>query len=285
MSMWLHELVLFSPLYDQPRAAVPAGPKDPGTARSGIHLRLVLPLTILLLWEAVARTGIVPAYNFPPPTVVLGTLIDLARSGVMFKHLGVSALRVLLGFAIGAGFGTILGALTGFSNKWREVFDGTVQSVRSIPIIAWVPVFILWLGIDEAPKICLIAIGAFFPVYLNLFTGLRGVDRKLIEVGRANRMSGWRLVCMVMLPGALPAYLVGLRTGLALSWMFVAAAELLGASSGIGYMLLEAQSLGRPAVVIASMILFGICGKATDLLLAGLSGRLLHWQDTISAER
>ena len=163
--------------------------------------------------------------------------------------------------------------------------DGTVQSLRSIPIIAWVPLFILWLGIDEAPKICLIAIGAFFPVYLNLFSALRGVDRKLIEVGRANRMTGWRLVRRVMLPSAMPAYFVGLRTGLGLSWMFVAAAELLGASSGIGYMLLEAQNLGRPAVVIATMILFGICGKATDLILAGLSNRLLRWQDIVPADK
>jgi sulfonate transport system permease protein len=281
--MWPHEIVLFPPLFDKAATRDVAKPRQPGNP--DIRLRLILPLAILVAWEAVARIGIVPAYNFPPPTAVMSTLIELARNGVMFKHLGVSALRVLLGFLIGAGFATALGALTGFSTKWREVFDGTVQSLRSIPIIAWVPLFILWLGIDEAPKICLIAIGAFFPVYLNLFTGLRGVDRKLIEVGRANRMTGWRLVRCVMLPSALPSYFVGLRTGLGLSWMFVAAAELLGASSGIGYMLLEAQNLGRPAVVIASMILFGVCGKTTDLVLAGLSGQLLHWQDTVPADR
>jgi sulfonate transport system permease protein len=281
--MWPHELVLLPPTLDKAAlanasAARPAGGPD-------ARLRLILPLAILVAWEAVARLGIVPAYNFPPPSAVVATLGELAHSGVIFKHLGVSALRVLLGFLIGAGAGTLLGALTGFSTRWREVFDGTVQTLRSIPIIAWVPLFILWLGIDEAPKISLIAIGAFFPVYLNLYTGLRGIDRKLIEVGRANRMTGWRLIRRVMLPNALPAYFVGLRTGLGLSWMFVAAAELLGASSGIGYMLLEAQSLGRPAVVIASMILFGICGKSTDLILAGISARLLHWQDTVPADR
>jgi sulfonate transport system permease protein len=281
--MWPHEIVVLPLPFE--RAAVEDAPKGRPAGSANIRLRLVLPLAILLLWEAVARLGIVPAYNFPPPSVVLSTLIDLARSGVMFTHLAVSALRVLSGFLIGAAFGTVLGALTGFSTKWREVCDGTVQSLRSIPIIAWVPLFILWLGIDEAPKICLIAIGAFFPVYLNLFSALRGVDRKLIEVGRANRMTGWRLVRRVMLPSAMPAYFVGLRTGLGLSWMFVAAAELLGASSGIGYMLLEAQNLGRPAVVIASMILFGICGKATDLLLAGLSTRLLRWQDIVPADK
>jgi sulfonate transport system permease protein len=280
--MWPHEIVLLPPLFD--KAALADAPQERPMGKPDIRLRLVLPLTILVLWEAIARTGLVPAYNFPPPSAVLSTLIELARSGMMFKHLWISAVRVLFGFLIGAGFGTVLGALTGFSAKWREVCDGTMQSLRSIPIIAWVPLFILWLGIDEAPKISLIAIGAFFPVYLNLFTAIRGVDRKLIEVGRANRMTGWRLVRSVMLPAALPAYFVGLRTGLGLSWMFVAAAELLGASSGIGYMLLEAQNLGRPAVVIASMILFGICGKATDLILAATSTQLLHWQDTVLAE-
>jgi sulfonate transport system permease protein len=281
--MWPHEIVFLPPLFD--KAAFADAPKKRPAGKPDIRLRLILPLAILLLWEALARIGIIPSYNFPPPSTVLNTLIELARSGTMFKHIAVSAFRVFLGFLIGAAFGTILGSLTGFSAKWREICDGTVQSLRSIPIIAWVPLFILWLGIDEAPKIVLIAIGAFFPVYLNLFTALRGIDRKLIEVGRANRMTGWRLVRSVMLPAALPAYFVGLRTGLGLSWMFVAAAELLGASSGIGYMLLEAQNLGRPAVVVASMILFGICGKATDFVLAALSARLLHWQDTMPAER
>jgi sulfonate transport system permease protein len=281
--MWPHEIVA-PPLPFEgtlPREGISKQRRQIGPS---FALKLVLPVTILILWEAVARSGLVPAYNFPPPSAVVGTLIELARSGAMFANLSVSALRVLCGFLIGAGAGTVLGALTGFSTRWHSLLDGTVQSLRSIPIIAWVPLFILWLGIDEAPKICLIAIGAFFPVYLNLYTALRGVDRKLIEVGQANRMTGWRLVRRVMLPSALPAYFVGLRTGLSLSWMFVAAAELLGASSGIGYMLIEAQSLGRPAVVIASMILFGICGKATDVLLSVASARLLHWQDTVQAE-
>jgi sulfonate transport system permease protein len=280
--MWPHEIVVLPSPLDGIMAT--GAPKQRWEISPTIALRLVLPLSILVAWEGVARAGLVPAYNFPPPSAVLSTLIELARSGVMFKHLSISALRVLFGFLIGASFGTVFGALTGFSPKWREVLDGTVQSLRSIPIIAWVPLFILWVGIDEAPKISLIAIGAFFPVYLNLFSALRGVDRKLVEVGQANRMTGWRLVRRVMLPSVVPSYFVGLRTGLSLSWMFVAAAELLGASSGIGYMLLEAQSLGRPTVVIASMILFGVCGKASDLALAAVSARLLRWQDTVPAE-
>lgn len=247
------------------------------------YLRFLLPIAFISLWEIVARFEIVPSYNLPPPSIVLQTIVELAISGALWEHLSISAFRVLVGFLLGASLGTLLGALTGFSGLWREIFDGSVQALRSIPIIAWVPLFILWLGIDEAPKIGLIAIGAFFPVYLNVFVGLRSVDRKLIEVGRANRMKGWRLVRKVMLPSVLPTYFVGLRTGLGLSWMFVAAAELLGASSGIGYLLLDGQNLGRPAIIIGSMILFGVCGKISDLLLATIAARLLKWQDTVQA--
>jgi sulfonate transport system permease protein len=250
------------------------------TSKPDFRLRLILPAGAVTLWEVVSRLDIIPSYNFPPPSAVLSTLIDLARTGELWWHLSISTFRVLAGFVIGTSLGTALGALTGFSVKWQAILDGTIQALRSIPIIAWVPLFILWLGIDEAPKISLIAIGAFFPVYLNLFVGLRGVDRKLIEVGRANRMKGWRLIRSVLLPSALPSYFVGLRTGMGLAWMFVAAAELLGASRGIGYLLLDGQNLGRPAVVIGSMILFGICGKGSDFVLAALSARLLRWQDT-----
>jgi hypothetical protein len=125
-----------------------AGAKRRWQVSSSFALKLVLPVSILIVWEAVARSGLVPSYNFPPPSAVLGTLFELARNGVMFTHLSVSALRVLCGFLIGAGAGTVLGALTGFSTRWHDLLDGTVQSLRSIPIIAWVPLFILWLGID-----------------------------------------------------------------------------------------------------------------------------------------
>jgi sulfonate transport system permease protein len=284
--MSVQESTVATALYDPHATVVTARSRIWGAAIKGEFWRkLALPIAILVSWELAARSGVLPAYNFPPPSAVANTLYQLLRSGTAFSHIAVSGLRVLFGFLIGTGAGTLLGALTGFADKWRDVFDGTVQSLRSVPIIAWVPLFILWLGIDEAPKLSLIALGAFFPVYLNLHTALRGVDRKLIEVGRANRMTGWRLVRSVMLPSALPAYVVGLRTGLGLSWMFVAAAELLGASSGIGYLLLEAQNLGRPAVVIASIVLFGLCGKITDAALAAAASHLLRWQDTATAER
>jgi sulfonate transport system permease protein len=244
----------------------------------------VLPGSLLALWEIIAITRLLPVYIFPAPGAVLQELWSLAASGALFHHLWVSSTRVASGFAIGAGAATILGALTGHSALWHRIFDSTLQALRSIPIIAWVPLFILWLGIAEASKIALIALGAFFPVYLNLMSGVAGVDRKLIEVGRANRMSGLRLVVKVLLPASLPAYVVGLRAGLGLAWMFVAAAELMGASEGIGYLLLNGQSIGRPALIIACMLVFAAIGKASDLAVAFLGRSLLRWQDTARAQ-
>lgn len=149
--------------------------------------------------------------------------------------------------------------------------------------MAWVPLFLLWLGIGESSKISLIALGAFFPVYLNLMNGVRSVDRKLVEVGLANGFRGFALAKVVILPASLPAYLVGLRQGLSLGWMFVVAAEIMGASRGLGYLLIDGQATGRPAIMMSSVILFAICGKVSDGLLARLSERWLHWQDVYKA--
>jgi sulfonate transport system permease protein len=184
------------------------------------------------------------------------------------------------GFAAGAVLRTVLGALAGYSEQLKRIWDDTLQAIRSVPIIAWVPLFILWLGIQETSKITLISLGAFFLVYLNTMTGIASVDRKLLEVGRVNRMSGLRLIREVYLPATWPSYLVGLRVGLGLSWMFESTGELLGASQGIGYLLVERQTKGRPELIIASIIVFAVCGKTTDFIMSAVSKRLTSWQDT-----
>jgi sulfonate transport system permease protein len=171
-----------------------------------------------------------------------------------------------------------------YSIRARRLLDPLFQGLRNIPSIAWVPLFILWLGIAEASKIALIAVGVFFPVYLNLMSGIARTDRKLVEVGRAYRMTGWRLVVAVLVPAALPAYVVGLRGGLGLGWMFVAAAELMGASEGLGFLLIDGQMTGRPALMIAALITFAVVGKTTDLGLMLLGRRVLRWQDTVEAQ-
>jgi sulfonate transport system permease protein len=255
----------------------------PRAARRGLRvpLGLVVPAVLLAIWYAVCALGWVGSSLLPPPAAVVAVLWRLARTGDLWMHLEATLGRVALGFVLGALAATVLGAATGYSIQARRLLDPFFQGLRSIPSIAWVPLFILWLGIAEASKVALIAVGVFFPVYLNLMSGIAKTDRKLVEVGRAYRMTGWRLVMRVQVPATLPAYVVGLRGGLGLGWMFVAAAELMGASEGLGFLLIDGQMTGRPAVVIASLIVFAIVGKATDLILVLLGRRVLAWQDTV----
>jgi sulfonate transport system permease protein len=252
-----------------------------GFAASRATLRgLILPLAILVMWETAARFGLIAANLLPAPSAVLGAIGDLAATGELFTHIQVTLSRVFFGFLAGAAAATVLGGLTGYSRLWRELLDPLLQALRNIPSIAWVPLFILWLGIFETSKITLIAVGVFFPVYLNLMSGIQDVDRKLVEVGRMYNMNGLKLVRRVLLPATLPAYVVGLRGGLGLGWMFVVAAEYMGASEGLGFLMIDGQQTGRPQIIIAALVLFAVLGKATDVVLAAISRRFLSWQDS-----
>ena len=240
----------------------------------------ILPLVLVGVWEAASRAGLVASNHLPAPSTVAAVILHLAQSGDLAIHLTATLGRLGLGFLLGAAAGTVVGALTGASRTLRLAVDPLIQGLRSVPSIAWVPLFILWLGIFESSKVALIAVGVFFPVYLNLMSGIAGVDRKLIEVGRAHRMSDLDLIRLVLLPAALPAYFVGLRGGLGLGWMFVAAAELMGASEGLGFLLVDGQQTGRPAIVIAAILLFALLGKLSDIALSRIGQALTAWQDT-----
>jgi sulfonate transport system permease protein len=242
-------------------------------------LALLLPAILIAAWEILVRSGLIDLNLYSSPIQILSEVSKLIADGSLLQHLESTFLRVIVGFAAGVLAATVLGAFTGFSRLSRELLDPLLQSLRSIPSMAWVPLFILWLGINESSKISLIALGVFFPVYLNLMNGVQNVDRKLVEVGLATGFRGAQLVWRIVLPASLPAYLVGLRQGLALGWMFVVAAEIMGASRGLGYLLIDGEATGRPAAMIASVILFGICGKLTDSILVALSARWLRWQD------
>jgi sulfonate transport system permease protein len=239
----------------------------------------ILPAILIAGWELLAQAGLIDTSLFSSPSQIAAELLKLTSNGELLMHLETTFLRVLSGFAIGVSAATLLGALTGYSGIARRLLDPLLQSLRSIPSMAWVPLFLLWLGIGESSKISLIALGAFFPIYLNLMNGVRNVDRKLVEAGLANGFRGFELAKAVVLPASLPAYLVGLRQGLSLGWMFVVAAEIMGASRGLGYLLIDGQTTGRPAIMMSSVILFAICGKVSDGVLATLNERLLHWQD------
>jgi sulfonate transport system permease protein len=252
----------------------------------GLRLPLgaIVPLVLLAVWWAVTALGWVAAFLLPSPAAVVAVLYKLAVTGDLWMHLEATLGRVGLGFVLGAGVATVLGAAAGYSVAVRRALDPLFQALRNVPSIAWIPLFILWLGIAEASKVALIAVGVFFPVYLNLMSGIAKTDRKLVEVGRAYRMTGVRLVWAVLVPATLPSYVVGLRGGLGLGWMFVAAAELMGASEGLGFLLEDGQMTGRPALVIASLIAFAVVGKTTDLILVLLGRRVLAWQDTVEAQ-
>ncbi len=256
---------------------LPAKPSE-NVGRFRIPDRLagwIIPVTVFLVWEVLARLGMLPPNWLPAPTVVGETIYRLAVSGDLLKHAGITLVRVAVGFLLGASAGTLLGSLTGYLPLARKLLDPSLQALRSVPSIAWVPLFLLWLGIQETSKIALISLGAFFPVYLNLSVAMRHVDPKLLEVGKLYRLSSFQMVRRLILPAVLPEYIVGLRSGLGLAWMFVVAAELLGASSGLGYLMVDGEMTGRAAVILASVILFAAFGKATDWGMNAVGRRLL----------
>lgn len=246
---------------------------------------LIFPLTLLIVWEWVVSRGWISANLLPPPSELAGTLSDLARSGALFGHIYVSATRVIVGFSIGASLALLVGAAVGLSRRVEGLLDPTFQAIRAIPSLAWVPLLLLWLGIDEAPKITLIAIGAFFPVYLNFVAGIHNVDRKLVEVGGIYGLSGVRLVTRIFLPAALPNLFTGLRSGLSLAWMFLVAAELIAATKGLGYLLTDGRETGRADLVIAAIIVLALLGKISDGALRFVEHRLLAWRDVFDTRQ
>jgi sulfonate transport system permease protein len=242
-------------------------------------LGIVLPLLLALGWELAVRAGFSSGRLVPPPSVIWSTFADLAATGELQRHALATLGRVAAGFGIGVAVGTLLGAITGYSAFVRGFIDPSLQALRAIPSIAWVPLFILWLGIFEASKVTLIAVGVFFPVYLGVMGAVMSVDRKIVEVGRAFRLSGAQMVRRILLPAVLPSYVIALRSGLGLGWMFVVAAEFMGASEGLGFLLVDGQQLGKPAQIVAAIVAFALIGKATDWILVYLTAPFLRWED------
>src|SRR6202161_4264001 len=242
------------------RADPIASPASPGRLRRWARPArgLLLPLSLALVWELVVWLGYSNGRLVPPPTKIFATIVDLARSGALVRHIVATLSRVFAGFGLGVIAGTLLGAVSGYWGLARRLLDPTVQAMRAIPSIAWVPLFILWLGIFETSKIVLIAVGVFFPIYLGVMGAILSVDRKIVEVGRTFRLSGPAMIRRILLPAVLPAYVVALRVGLGLGWMFVVAAELIGASEGLGYLLLDGPQLGKASQIPGAVAVFAI---------------------------
>jgi sulfonate transport system permease protein len=240
-------------------------------------LSWALPVLLILVWQFAARAGWLSSRILPEPLAVLKAAWRLALSGELWMHLGVSGGRAAMGFAVGGGLGLLLGLLTGTFRHAETLLDTTLQMVRNIPALALIPLVILWFGIDETAKLFLVAIGVFFPIYLNTFHGIRSVDRGLIEMARSYGLSGWPLYRDVILPGAMPSILVGVRFALGLVWVLLIVAETISAQSGIGYMTMNAREFLQTDVVLVGILLYALLGKAADILARGMERYWLRW--------
>lgn len=236
-----------------------------------------LPILLVAVWQAAAHTGLLSSRILPEPWAVAAAFWSLALSGELWTHLKVSLWRALAGFAVGAGLGLLLGLLNGSSRRAATLLDTTLQMIRNIPALALIPLVILWFGIDEAAKLFLLSVGVFFPMYLNTFHGIRAVDAGLIEMARSYGLSGWALYRDVILPGALPLILVGVRFSLGLVWVLLIVAETISAQAGIGYMTMNAREFLQTDVVLVGVLLYALLGKAADWSARALERHFLRW--------
>ena len=237
----------------------------------------VVPICLLLLWEFAARLGLLRAQILPAPTAVAEAAWRLARSGELWTHVQISTWRALTGFALGGGIGFALGMANGLSSLSETLLDSTLQMIRNIPHLALIPLVILWFGIDEEAKLFLVALGVFFPIYVNTLHGVRSVDRQLLEMGRAYGLSEFQLFLRVVLPGALPSVFVGLRYGLGIMWLTLIVAETISASSGIGYMAMNAREFMLVDVVVFSILVYAALGKLADSIARLLERMCIAW--------
>jgi sulfonate transport system permease protein len=246
-----------------------------------LALSLLIPFALFAAWWGITALGIVKTYQLASPIQVARELVSLAQDGTLAADLGASIVRVVAGFAIGCGLACLIGIVVGLSRTAERIIDPTLQAIRAVPSLAWVPLILLWLGIGEDAKITLVAIGAFFPVYVNFVAGIHNVDRKLIEVADVfglNRIErAWRIV----LPAASPGLLVGMRVGFTQAWLFLVAAELIASTKGLGYLLMQGQQITRPDQILVAILLLALCGKLTESGMRAIEHRSLRWTDTL----
>ena len=237
----------------------------------------LVPFALIMIWQIASSTGLLESRILPAPTAVVSACWTLLVSGELWQHVKVSAGRALLGLFIGGGLGLILGLLNGSSKTASTLLDTTLQMVRNIPALALIPLVILWFGIDESAKLFLVAIGVFFPIYINTYHGIRSVDPQLIEMGKSYGLTRWQLYKEIILPGAMPSILVGLRFSLGLVWVLLIVAETISAQSGIGYMTMNAREFLQTDIVLVGILLYALLGKLADVLAVALEKYLLRW--------
>ncbi len=237
---------------------------------------LVVPALVLIAWYAVSATGLVPAYRLPPPAAVVTAAVEMAQTGELWLNIAISVQRVLLGFTLGSLIGIAAATIVGLTRTGDILLSPSLAALRAIPSLALVPLLLLWMGIGEESKVTLIAIGAFFPVFTTVAGALRHVDPHLVEMGRSFSLRGWNLFRTVQLPAIIPALVSGLRLGMAQSWLFLVAAELIAASMGLGFLLTFSQQTGRVDRILLTIVLLALLGATSNALLSLVQKRLLQ---------
>ena len=236
-----------------------------------------VPMAILAAWQLASQRGWLSTRVLPEPWAVVKAFWTLARSGEMWQHVATSTVRALSGFAVGGGLALVLGLLTGTFRAAETLLDSTLQMIRNIPALALIPLVILWFGIDEGAKLFLVSLGVFFPIYINTFHGIRSVDPGLIEMAQSYGVSGLALYRQVILPGALPQILVGVRFSLGFMWVILIVAETISAQAGIGYMTMNAREFLQTDIVLVGILLYALLGKLADVIAKGLERWWLRW--------
>jgi len=253
--------------------------------RAASLLPWLLPAALLILWEASSLAGLFGSQVLPAPSAVVAAAWQLGRSGELWHHILVSTERAFAGLLVGGSIGLALGFLNGLSTAAARLTDTTLQMLRNVPHLALIPLVILWFGIDESAKLFLVALGVFFPIYLNTCHGVRTVDRDLVEMGRAYGLSGWEFFRQVILPGAVPSILVGLRYALGLMWLTLIVAETISSSAGIGYMTMNAREFLETDVVVLGIVIYALLGKLADAATSWLQRRALAWHPSFQLAR
>ena len=240
--------------------------------------RFASTLALLVTWEIASRTGLLSPRLLAGPDRILATFGHLMANGTLERNLLVSLIRVIVGMTCAVLVAVPLAFASGLSRLGENVVDAPLQMVRTLPHLALVPLFILWFGIGETPKIVLVALGAGFPIYLNLFAGIRGVDPKLVEMARVHGLSSLAIAREVVLPSALPSLLIGLRYAFGVGWLSLVVGEQIAADSGIGFMMMDAREFLRTDIIVVGLLIYALLGAATDQMVRALEHRLLAWR-------
>jgi sulfonate transport system permease protein len=243
------------------------------------ELRWIAPLAIVVLWQLLSVTGVLPEKTLAAPSQIVGDAVDLVRQGILLDALWVSLRRAILGFLLGAAVAVAAGVWVGFSRVGDAVADPILQMLRTIPLFGLVPLFILWFGIGELPKILLVALGVAIPLYLNLVGALRDIDPELYDVADTLRLTRRERLRHVLLPAALPGTLIGLRQSLGFAWLALIVAEQINASSGLGYMINNARDFLETDTIVVGLLAYAVLGLLTDALVRRLERRALRWRD------